>query len=134
MNCLCCGKPLPTEEEPDGWHRRCVKRFFGTASLPLIDLGEEELALLAFQSASLGYTVPGVQKKLSLHLSAQKDLPRLTLINYPAGYILKPQVEEFQALPEAEHLCMSMAQSAGLSVVPHALIGAAAALPISPGG
>ena len=70
MNCLCCGKPLPGEEEPDGWHRRCVKRFFGTASLPLIDLGEEELTLLAVQSTSLGYTVPGVQKKLSLHLSA----------------------------------------------------------------
>ena len=122
MNCLCCGKPLPREEEPDGWHRRCVKRFFGTASLPLIDLSEDELALLAFQSASLGYTVPGVQKKLSLHLSAQKDHPRLTLINYPAGYILKPQVEEFKALPEAEHLCMSMAQAAGLSAVPHALI------------
>ena len=122
MNCLCCGKPLPGEEETAGWHRRCVKRFFGTASLPLIDLSEDKLTLLAVQSTSLGYTVPGVQKKLSLHLNTDKNHPRLTLINYPAGYILKPQVEEFQALPEAEHLCMSMAQSAGLSVVPHALI------------
>ncbi len=38
MNCLCCGKPIietATEQEKAvGWHNRCVKRFFGTKTLP----------------------------------------------------------------------------------------------------
>ena len=48
--------------------------------------------------------------------------PRLTLVNFPTGYILKPQVAEFKALPESEQLIMSMADMAGISTVPHALI------------
>lgn len=36
--------------------------------------------------------------------------------------IVKPQVAEFEALPEAEHLVMCMADIAGISTVPHALI------------
>ena len=43
-------------------------------------------------------------------------------MNYPTGYILKPQVKEFEALPEAEHLVMSMADFVGITTVPHALI------------
>lgn len=43
-------------------------------------------------------------------------------MNYPTGYILKPQVGEFEALPESEQLIMSMADLAGISTVPHALI------------
>lgn len=68
-------------------------------------------------------TVPGVQKKLSLHLDLDNHTPRLTLVNYPAGYILKPQVDEFKCLPEAEHLVMCMADATGITTVPHALIG-----------
>ena len=43
-------------------------------------------------------------------------------MNYPTGYILKPQVAEFEALPEAEQLVMTMADIAGISTVPHALL------------
>ena len=121
MNCLCCGKPLPSPEPPSGWHVSCVRKFFGTKELPILDLNEETLLLLAEKSVNRGYTVPGVQKKLSLHLSMEKEL-RLTLVDYPTGYILKPQVPEFSSLPEAEHLVMQMADESGLSVVPHALI------------
>ena len=44
------------------------------------------------------------------------------LATRPAGYILKPQVEEFDSLPEAEQLVMTMADSIGISTVPHALM------------
>ena len=43
-------------------------------------------------------------------------------MNYPTGYILKPQVKEFRALPEAEHIVMSMADKAKIRTVPHALV------------
>lgn len=121
MNCLCCGKPLPTPDE-SGWHKACIKRFFGTTKLPEIEIDDKTLNLLATETTNKGFTVPGVQKKLSLHLVSEGNNPRLTLVNYPTGYILKPQVAEFEALPESEQLVMSMADMAGISTVPHALI------------
>ena len=121
MNCFCCGKPLKTEND-NGWHKACIKRFFGTANIPEIEIDEKTLESLAAQSTSKGLTVPGVQKKLSLHLSTDNHNPRLTLVNYPTGYILKPQVKEFECLPEAEQLVMCMADATGISTVPHALI------------
>ena len=122
MNCLCCGKPLTLVEEATGWHKRCIKRFFGTTVLPEIEMDNQVLEHLALESTNKGYTVPGVQKKLSLHLFSEDGHPRLTLVNYPTGYILKPQVSDYRALPEAEHLVMSMADVSGITTVPHALI------------
>lgn len=121
MNCLCCGKPLRTPDET-GWHKACIKRFFGTTKLPEIEIEDKTLNLLATETTNKGFTVPGVQKKLSLHLVSDSNKPRLTLVNYPTGYILKPQVAEFEALPESEQLIMTMADMAGISTVPHALI------------
>lgn len=122
MKCLCCGKELKSGGE-NGWHKACVKAFFGVSSLPEIDVSSKTLELLAQETTGKGYTVPGVQKKLSLHLfSGHGRKPRLTLVDYPTGYILKPQVADFEALPQAESLAMHMAQKAGINVVPHALI------------
>ena len=121
MNCLCCGKPLKTD---DGtlWHKACIRRFFGTTTLPEIKIDEDTLTALALENTGKGVTVPGVQKKLSLHLLSDTASPRLTLVDYPTGYILKPQVADFEALPQAEHLVMSMADATGIATVPHALI------------
>lgn len=121
MNCLCCGRPLLTPDET-GWHKACIKRFFGIAKLPEIAIDDKTLNQLASETINQGFTVPGVQKKLSLHLASDGKEPRLTLVNFPTGYILKPQVAEFKALPESEQLIMSMADMAGISTVPHALI------------
>lgn len=119
-NCLCCGKPLKTETE-HGWHKSCVKSFFGMVKFPDIDVSEDILNQIAIDNTTKGFTVPGVQKKLSLHLS-KEDNPRLTLVNYPTGYILKPQTEEYPALPEMEYLVMQMAEASGIKTVPYALI------------
>lgn len=125
MKCLCCGKPIldtaDTQELSTMWHTSCVKKFFGTKKLPDIEITEEILEKLAIESTNKGYTVPGVQKKLSLHLTEGKD-PRLTLVNYPTGYILKPQTKEYRALPEAEFLVMQMAQATKIKTVPFALL------------
>ena len=100
---------------------KCSKEFFGRDELPIIDIDKKTLEDLARQSSNLGLTVPGVQKKLSLHLS-DEDSSRLTLVGYPAGYILKPQTEEFRQLPEAEDLVMDIADLMGVRTVPHGLI------------
>lgn len=121
MNCLCCGKPLKTEGNLYQWHQSCIKSFFGTSKFPDIDVSEEILNQLAIDSINKGYTVPGVQKKLSLHLTKDNE-PRLTLVNYPTGYILKPQTKEYPALPEMEYLVMQMATLSGIKTVPFALM------------
>lgn len=125
MKCLCCGKEFTQkaciEEVESGWHKKCVKAFFGNSMLPLLDISEETLKRLADESTNKGFTVPGVQKKLSLHLT-EGTSPRLTLVNYPTGYILKPQTEEYETLPEAEYLVMQMAKLVGIKTVPFALI------------
>lgn len=118
--CLCCGKTLRTENEY-GWHRSCIKTFFGTAKFPEIDVSRETLNQIVIESTNKGYTVAGVQKKMSLHLSKEGN-PRLTLVNYPTGYILKPQTEEYPALPELEYLVMQMAEISGIRTVPYALL------------
>lgn len=100
---------------------KCKAEFFGLKELPAIDIDKETLEELALKNSSLGLTVPGVQKKLSLHLSDEES-SRLTLVGYPAGYILKPQTEDFEQLPESEDLVMDIAEMMGVRVVPHGLI------------
>lgn len=121
MNCLCCGKKLADIPSSLGWHKACIKRFFGTDHIPELDISENTLEMLANESINRGYTVTGVQKKLSLHLLSG-DKPRLTQVNYPTGFILKTQVKEYANMPESEHLVMSMADASGITTVPHALV------------
>lgn len=122
MKCLYCGKNIEKNGE-NGWHKSCIKRFFNATTLPSIDIDDDTLKKLADETVNNGFTVPGVQKKLSLHLISEKKSPKLTLVNFPTGYILKPQVSQYENLPEAEHLVMAMADITGISTVPHALIG-----------
>ena len=100
---------------------KCSADFFGLKELPAIDIDKETLEELALKSSILGLTVPGVQKKLSLHLSDEGS-SRLTLVGHPAGYILKPQTEDFEQLPQSEDLVMDIAEMMGVRVVPHGLI------------
>lgn len=86
--------------------------------LPEIDINDETLAILAEKTTNKGFTVPGVQKKLSLHLLSDNNNLRLTLVNFLTRFILK----EYEALPESEQLIMAMADVAKISTVPHALI------------
>lgn len=119
QHCLCCGKEI-TEGL---WHKCCIKRFFGTSSLPEITINDEELKSLAIAQLQNKTTVAGVQEKLSLHLDLNsKRRPRLTIVGFPTGYILKPQSSTYKQLPEFEHTAMLLAEACGISVVPHALI------------
>lgn len=125
MKCLYCGKeivdPAPEEMESQ-WHTECTKKFFGMTLHPVLDLDDSILREIARKTVSEGYTVPGVQKKLSLHLIEEEKGSRLTIVDYPAGYILKPQTGKFSYLPEFEQLGMRLAQIAKIPTVPFGLI------------
>lgn len=126
MKCLYCEKEIIKTNSTElecGWHKHCIKSFFGTNVLPIIDINDEVLNKIVKENVEKGLNVPGVQKKLSLHLTNDKGgAPRLTIVNYPTGYILKPQSEEYISLPENEYLIMSMAKTCGIQTVPFALI------------
>jgi len=125
MRCLFCNKELnnPSDYESKvSWHNKCIKNFFGTVAIPEIDISEEQLEALANSTVNKGLTVPGVQKKLSLHLDKVDKAGRFTIVDYPTGYILKPQSEDFRALPEAEYLSMKLAEMVGIKTVPNGLI------------
>ncbi len=126
IRCLCCGKEIPeiTQglDRVPAWHKPCIRRFFGVDDLPELDLTNASLTRIAMESTGKGYTIPGVQKKMSLHLSSENGKSRLTLVDYPTGFILKPQTDEYPALPEAEYLVMQMAKETGIATVPFALI------------
>ncbi len=122
MTCLCCGKQIGEKEaHTGGWHVRCVRRFFGIDELPELDLSDISLRRIVDESVDKRLLVPGVQKKMSLHLS-KEQVYRLTVVDYPTGYILKPQSEEYRHLPEYEYLTMQMARAVGIQTVPFALI------------
>ena len=126
MNCLCCGNPLlPSQAQEKQWHTSCIKKFFGTSSLPVLDITGRQLAEFAAQSVRAGLSVPGVQRKMSLHLNKKDDsnrTPRLTLVGYPAGYILKSDSTDYPLLPESEYLAMQLASLWKIATVPFALI------------
>jgi len=118
--CLYCRKPLTQDE--DHWHSFCIKKFFGISELPVLAIDTSELERYARTAIDAGFTVPGVQKKLSLHLDRTQERGRLTLIGYPPGFIAKMQTEEYAHLPELEDATMHMADAASIQTVPHALI------------
>ncbi len=126
IRCLYCGTTIDGDDRNagDSWHARCAKRFFGVRTVPELSIDAKSLERYALENLNAGLAVTGVQRKLSLHLQKQdRNTPfRLTLIGYPAGFILKPPSPEFPYLVELEQVTMRMAGMAGLKTVPHSLI------------
>ena len=117
--CLCCGKPI----EEGLWHKECLKDFFGSETLPDLHLDRKQMETIALSQLSEKKTVAGVQEKLSLHLDfSAQGRPRLTIIGFPTGYILKPQSSSYKRLPEFEQTAMLLANCCNIITVKHGLI------------
>lgn len=119
-NCLYCYRPL-REGEKD-MHTVCIKKFFGTVDLPILDYTTAQLDQLALKIIQNQTSLTGVQSKLSLHLSEHKDSQRLTIVGLWGGYICKPQTSVYEMMPEVEDLTMHLAEEARIEVVPHTLM------------
>ena len=84
-NCLYCYRPLLKGEKD--MHTACIKKFFGTATLPVLDYTTEQLDQLALQIIQDQTSLTGVQPKLSLHLKEHEGSKRLTIVGLWGGYI-----------------------------------------------
>ncbi|MEA3415471.1 MAG: HipA domain-containing protein [Thermodesulfobacteriota bacterium] len=64
-------------------------------------------------------SISGIQPKLSL--IHERKSHQLTVVETGGSYILKPQTERFESLPENENLCICIASSCGIAVPSHGL-------------
>ncbi len=118
--CLYCYKELKPGETL--YHRRCVKNFFHLSEPPELPYGMDELGKLAESVIQSRVTIPGVQAKISMHISSESGHSRFTIVGLWGRYILKPPVGSYPHLPENESLTMKMAEAVKIKTVPNALI------------
>ena len=120
--CLCCYKPLKAGEID--YHPHCAKKMFGAEIAPILPYTRKDINRLAQIVVEKRTTVTGVQSKLSIDLEhdAAGNPQRLTIVGVMGRYILKPQTEQFECLPEIEDLSMHLAEIAKIPTVPHSLI------------
>ncbi|HPS57717.1 MAG TPA: HipA domain-containing protein [Spirochaetota bacterium] len=118
--CLHCSEQLLPGEEL--CHLKCIKKFYHSNALPSLPYGIEELGKLAENVVMNHITIPGVQPKISMHITTENGLNRFTIVGLWGRYILKPPVGIYPNLPENESLTMKMAALAGIKTVPNSLI------------
>lgn len=119
-NCLICYKD--SGDQP--YHAKCAKYFFGTSTMPELELNEQLLKDLAEETINQRIALTGVQPKLSVTLRKNKEASRLTIVGLWGEYILKPQHQELAAMPETEDLTMHLAALFGIEVCDHTLLQA----------
>ena len=120
--CLCCYRPLHAGEID--YHPQCAKKIFGSPTAPVLPYTRKDINDLAQVIVANSTTVTGVQSKLSIDLQQDNTggSQRLTTVGLMGRYILKPQTEHYERLPEIEDLSMHLAEIARIPTVPHALI------------
>src|SRR5690606_12968411 len=91
VNCLFCYKNVEERE----YHANCSKKFFGTTTVPTLELDKEKLDKLAQITVNERLALTGVQPKISLALNGEKGNRRLTLVGLWGDYILKPQSPDY---------------------------------------
>ena len=119
--CLYCYKHVASGND---FHAVCSFAFFGEEIPPTIEYSLKEMSQLALEVVQRSVSVPGVQPKLSMSLTADnKKDKRLTVVGALGGnYIFKPPSDDYPEMPANEHLTMKMAQLFNIDVVPHSLI------------
>jgi serine/threonine-protein kinase HipA len=114
-NCLCCNKKT---KNGDLYHKKCIKRLFGTEKVPVLEFNTSELVPRI--SENIGkMSISGVQIKASAALDKKKN--SIEIVQSGGTHILKPEPGEYPRLPQNENLCMNMAENAGIIVPPHGL-------------
>jgi len=120
MKCLICYKSLDKSEM--NYHKKCLKNEFGLKQMPSLNINEKELKKYAKELIEANITITGVQPKLSLWLEESKQNIRFTIVDNKSNFIIKPQSEVYQSLPENEDLCMHLASELNIKTAKHSLI------------
>jgi serine/threonine-protein kinase HipA len=121
--CLFCYEPL-LENEIYEYHKTCSKKIFNSENNLIIPYTINEIQGLAKIVIERSIAIPGVQPKLSLSFENQLNKEkRLTIVGALGGdYILKPPTEDYNGMPENEHLTMLLANLFGIKTAQSSLI------------
>jgi serine/threonine-protein kinase HipA len=124
--CLFCYQEITDKEyvNPE-FHKSCSKKFFGKNKPPIIEYTLSEMLELAEKVIKSQRTITGVQPKLSLSSTKMTEnsvVERFTIVGLWGKYILKPQTEQYEQLPEIEDLTMNLAELSKIRTVEHSLI------------
>lgn len=115
--CLIC-----YEESETIYHEECMVNIFGEKINPSTDIILNSLEKLAKNQLNKKIAISGVQKKISLDFIKEYGKnSRLTVTDLYGRFIFKPRGEP-PHLPENEHLCLKLAQSANIQTEKGALI------------
>jgi serine/threonine-protein kinase HipA len=107
------------------FHGRCSQKIFGQPTPPELPYSEADLEPLAKEVIQAQTAVTGVQAKLSLHITNNKQEgkgKRFSIVGLWGGYILKPPTPSYQQLPEVEDVTMHLASIAKIKTAPHSLV------------
>jgi serine/threonine-protein kinase HipA len=107
------------------FHGTCSKKIFGQPTPPALPYSEADLESLAKEVIQAQTAITGVQAKLSLHITNNKQKgegKRFTIVGLWGGYILKPPTPIYQQLPEVEDVTMHLASIAKIKTAPHSLV------------
>lgn len=104
----------------DRYSKRGLKTLSSALqNLDILNYSAEELRTEAFYRARK-ISIQGVQPKVSAVLSIKDQ--RFDIVDRGGRYILKPQHQYFEQLPENEDLSMKMARQMGLDVPVHGMV------------
>ncbi len=117
--CLSCQLSAAGKDLTKGYHRTCSKQLFGTAQPPDVPFKTTEVTAEA-QKMVGRMSISGVQPKLSVIHDRRRH--ELTVVDRGGLFILKPQTDRFESLPENENLCMNIVSTYGIEVPPHGLL------------
>lgn len=112
-NCRICMKEV---EEDLRSHPSCLRKLFKTPNEPVICLSLSEISAKARDMAGK-ISISGVQPKLSMARKGRSVVPVFS----DGLFILKPQPQTFENLPENEHLFMCIAEEMEIPVPPNGL-------------
>jgi len=119
IKCLSCHVLEAESKLSDGYHPRCARQLFGTTRAPEVPFRATDVTREA-QKMVGRMSISGVQPKLSVIHDPMKH--QVLVVERGGLYILKPQTERFESIPENENLCMNIASTFGIEVPPHGLL------------
>jgi serine/threonine-protein kinase HipA len=119
ISCLSCQTSGSERALPHNYHPRCSRNLFGSIRPPRVPFSSTDVVKEA-QKMVGKISISGVQPKLSMIHDRKKH--ELIVVERGGLYILKPQTERFESLPENENLCMNIAATYGLEVPLHGLL------------
>ena len=89
MRCLCCGKEIK-KDHINSWHKACIKRFFNSDTLPLVNLKtiDEEMKKLGEKLIEESKSITGV------HTVSEGELEIVEIILSSKAKIVGKQIKE----------------------------------------